>query len=83
MAKVTLKDTLDMSPQERLALADAIYDSLVIKDPADSEVGELTPDFKAFLEQRVRDVEADPDPGRSWQDVKADLQREFPGSPAK
>jgi putative addiction module component (TIGR02574 family) len=58
-------DFSHLSVAERLKLIGAIWDSLDL--PPES------PELLAELERRSEEAEKDPDAGRSWEEIKADL----------
>lgn len=70
MASVSLRDLgLDrLSIEERLQLADAIWDSVV----HDVETSPLPEWQRAELERRLADSAANPDAVRPWGDVEAE-----------
>lgn len=56
-----------LSPAERLALAEALWDSV-----HEAQAGEpINPAVRAELERRVALSEADPSRGESWESVRA------------
>lgn len=63
----TKVDFSHLTPAERLDLIGALWDSL--EPPPES------PQLLAELERRSVEAAADPDGGRSWDDIKADLAR--------
>jgi putative addiction module component (TIGR02574 family) len=63
-------DFSHLSPAERLELISELWDSL---DP--TEAAPISPDLAAELDRRSAEAERDPEAGRSWEDVKADLER--------
>jgi putative addiction module component (TIGR02574 family) len=60
-------DFSQLSVPERLRLIGAIWDSL--EAPSES------PELLAELERRSAEAATDPDGGRTWEEVKADLRR--------
>lgn len=60
-------DFSHLTPAERLDLIGALWDSL--EPPPES------PELLAELERRSVAAAADPDGGRTWQELKADLAR--------
>lgn len=66
MTDTTLLDQVLQLPEaERRALIAAVAESL------DQE--ELSPAVRAILDERVADLDSDPDAGRPWVDVRRDL----------
>jgi putative addiction module component (TIGR02574 family) len=63
-------DISRLSPSERLELLEALWDSL---DP--NEAAPITPELTAELERRSAEAAADPEAGRDWDQIKADLKR--------
>lgn len=62
---------LRLQPNERAALAEAIWDTLAA-EPQEVDV----PDWhKAELDLRLTKYEQNAEPGRSWDEVKRDLRR--------
>jgi putative addiction module component (TIGR02574 family) len=62
-----LAEALQLPPEERERLADAIWDSL----PAEFRSGEFTEEEKAELDKRLAAVKENPSAGYSWEEVKA------------
>ncbi len=62
-------DFSHLTPAERLELISERWDSL------DAEAAPISPELAAELDRRVAEAERDPDGGRSWEDVRADLGR--------
>jgi putative addiction module component (TIGR02574 family) len=69
---VTMKDLgIDqMSPDDRLALVQEIWDSLA----TEADQAPLTDAQRQDLEQRLQAYEANPKRGSSWEEVKTRLQ---------
>lgn len=63
-----------MSAEEKIALINAIEDSLVTEPGND----ELTPELKALLDERLAECEANPDDFVSWDDMKDDWRKRHP-----
>jgi putative addiction module component (TIGR02574 family) len=63
-------DISRLSPKERLELLETLWDSL---EP--SEAAPVTPELAEELERRSAEAAADPEGGRDWSQVKADLKR--------
>jgi putative addiction module component (TIGR02574 family) len=64
--KSLLDDVLTLSPQERLRLLEAVWDSL----SADPSAIELTDAQRQELDERLRRHEENPRQGVSWDEVK-------------
>lgn len=63
-------DFSHLSPVERIELIEALWDSL---DPADA--APITPELAEELERRSEEAEANPEAGRSWDEVHKDLKK--------
>ena len=59
-----------MSISERIALAQAILDSIA----AETEPPELTEDQKREFDRRIADLDANPDNVLSWEEIKAKVR---------
>jgi putative addiction module component (TIGR02574 family) len=66
---IAIGDLGGMSPDERLALARALLDSLEQDVPRTT----LTESQRAELKRRLAEYEANPNAGSCWEDVKARL----------
>ena len=64
-------DFQSLSVPERLSLIDAIWDSI---DEEQLEVT-LTDEQRAELDRRIADMDANPDSGLTWEEVKARLRK--------
>ena len=62
----------DLSSAEKLALVDALWDSLLNEDVS------LTGSQRANLRRRLTEHRFRPDCGQSWEDVKSQLLRDCP-----
>jgi len=60
-------DIQSLSTPERIMLAEQLWDSVREK----SDEIEVTPEQMKLLESRLAALEADGDPGDSWENVKA------------
>lgn len=70
MAKPKI-DFSQLSPSERLDLIGDLWDR---RDPADA--APISPELATELDRRRSgEAERDPEGGRSWDDIKADLER--------
>ena len=72
-ARKILEDALELSAEERSALAAELLATL----PPDS-AEELHPEWLAEIERRARRAIADPDGGESWEDVERRLIARIP-----
>lgn len=59
-----------MPVQERIRLVEIIWDSIA----AVPELIEITPEVRSELELRLREFEANPEAGFSWEHVKENLR---------
>ena len=59
--------------EKRVDLIDAIWDGLAEEGYAPP----ITPELQAELERRLAEAEAHPDDTLTWEQVKADLRRQF------
>jgi len=66
-ARATLKEILTLPEEDRRWLVEEIAASL----PHQEEDFELTPEFKAELNRRLSEHEANPESGIPWQEAKA------------
>ena len=64
-----LAAALKLSPRDRLELIEALWDTL-----SDEDVP-VTPEQRALLDERLADLERNPDAHSSWEEVKARLQQ--------
>lgn len=77
MARVILRDVntellaeaLRLSPADRLQLIEALWDTLSEEDIP------VTPEDRVLLDERLADVERNPDAQSSWSEVKARLEQ--------
>lgn len=70
MNNINIAAILELPVQERIRLVELIWDSVA----AVSDAVEISPAFKAELELRMREFEANPEAGYSWDQVKSRLQ---------
>jgi putative addiction module component (TIGR02574 family) len=68
MNKSLLKELLELTPAERIELAEELWDSI---EPA--EMPPLTTEQKQEIERRYAEHVRNPDRGSSWEDVKTRL----------
>lgn len=66
-----LAEALKLSVDERIELAEAIWDSV---RPSQADLP-LTGDQKVLLEERYAAFKTNPDVGSSWEEVRARLER--------
>jgi putative addiction module component (TIGR02574 family) len=70
MKQVSVAEILELSVQERIRLVELTWESIA----AVQEAVEVTPELKAELELRLKEFEADPEAGYSWEQVKSHLR---------
>lgn len=70
MKQISVAEILELPVQERIRLVELISESIA----AVPEAIDVTPEVKGELEARLREFEADPEAGCSWEQVKAHLQ---------
>jgi putative addiction module component (TIGR02574 family) len=68
MNKSVLKELLELTPAERIELAEDLWDSI---EP--QEMPPLTEEQKQEIERRYAAHVSDPDRGSKWEDVKTRL----------
>jgi putative addiction module component (TIGR02574 family) len=71
MASFSPNDFRSLSVLERLALIEAIWESL--EDQQDE--APLSDEHRALLDERIADMEANPGDGLTWEQLKAKLSR--------
>jgi putative addiction module component (TIGR02574 family) len=71
MSTISLADITKLSVSERIQLVEDIWDSIA----ADSESFPLTDEQRDELDRRLDDLEANPEDGVPWSEVKASLLR--------
>ncbi|HEU4366827.1 MAG TPA: addiction module protein [Methylomirabilota bacterium] len=64
-----LAAALKLSPSERLQLIEALWNTLSEEDIP------VTPEERALLDERLADLERNPDAQSSWPEVKARLEQ--------
>ncbi len=69
MPRVTVSELLHLSPSERIQLAEDLWDSVA----AHPEQVEIPPEQLAELERRLAELDENPEPAESWDQVKARL----------
>ena len=70
MKQLSIAEILELPVQERIRLVELIWESVA----AIPEGVEVSPELKVDLEERLRQFEANPDAGYSWDEVKARLK---------
>lgn len=70
MKQISVAEILELPVQERIRLVELIWESIA----AVPEAVEVTPEIKAELEERLKEFEADPEAGYSWEQVKSHLR---------
>ena len=70
MNHISIADILQLPVQERIRLVELIWDSVA----AIPESVEISPALKAELEVRLKEFEANPEAGYSWDQVKSRLK---------
>jgi putative addiction module component (TIGR02574 family) len=64
-------DFTQLSVPERIQLVEDLWDSVAAETPPLT----LTPDEVAELERRLAELDANPESGIPWEQVKADIER--------
>ena len=70
MNPITISEILELPLQERIHIAELIWESI----RAVPESLEISPELKAELETRLAEFEVNPDAGYSWDEVKSRLK---------
>ncbi|MHB1099535.1 MAG: addiction module protein [Burkholderiales bacterium] len=70
MKQISIADILELPVQERIRLVELIWDSVA----AVPEAIEVSSELRAELESRLREFEANPEEGYSWEQVKSRLE---------
>jgi putative addiction module component (TIGR02574 family) len=70
MKQLPIAEILELPVQERIRLVELIWESVA----AIPEAVKVSPELKVDLEERLRQFEADPEAGYSWDEVKARLK---------
>lgn len=70
MKQFSIAEILELPVQERIRLVELIWESVA----AVPEAMEVTPELKAELEVRLKEFEANPETGYSWEQVRARLK---------
>jgi putative addiction module component (TIGR02574 family) len=72
MSSPLLAEARKLSVAERIELAEAIWDTVA----EEADAIPLSDDLRAELDRRLADMEANPDAGSPWEDVRARLERD-------
>ena len=70
MNNISIADILELPVQERINLVELIWDSVA----AVPEAVEVSPALKAELDARLKEFQANPEAGYSWDQVKSHLK---------
>lgn len=70
MSTISISAILELPVQERIRLVELIWDSVA----AAPEAVEVSPELKVELEARLKEFEASPEAGHSWDEVKSRLK---------
>ena len=70
MKPFSIAEILELPIQERIRLVELIWESVA----AVPEAVKITPELKTELEARLKEFEANPEAGYSWDQVKARLK---------
>ena len=70
MKQVSVAEILELPVQERIRLVELIWESIA----AFPNAVEVTPELKAELEVRLKEFEANPEAGYSWEQVQSHLR---------
>lgn len=70
MKHFSIAEILELPVQERIRVVELIWESVA----AVPEAVEVPAELRADLEKRLRQFEADPDAGYSWDEVRARLK---------
>ena len=65
-------DFSHLTPAERIELAQDLWDSL--EDDQVAEAFPLSDEQRAELDRRLADLDANPDAGRPWEEVEAEIR---------
>ena len=70
MKPLIIAEILELPVQERIRLVELIWESIA----AIPEAVEITPELQADLAARLKEFEANPEAGYSWEQVKSRLK---------
>jgi len=73
MNAALLEEAKRLSVEERIELAEALWDS--IAEDANADVLPIPESHRAELDRRLADFEAHPEAGSPWPEVRARLER--------
>ena len=73
MAKVDLTDILELSVQDRISLAQQIWDSVA----SDPDSIPLSAEQREELERRLEEYRKNPQDGAAWEDVQRRLRSQL------
>jgi putative addiction module component (TIGR02574 family) len=68
MNKALLKELMELSPEERIQLAEDLWDSI-----APEEMPPLTDEQKREIDRRIAEHEKNPERASPWEEVRARL----------
>lgn len=68
-----LEEVLHLTVEQRIELAEAIWDT--IAEDADATALPVSAAHRIELDRRLADLEVDPDAGSSWDEVRGHLER--------
>ena len=71
MSSAVLDEILKLSVEDRIRIAQEIWDSVA----ADEEAVPVTQVQKDELDRRLDDLARNPDAGRSWEEFRSELER--------
>ena len=66
-----LKEALKLPAPDRVELAEALWDSV----QRDTDIFPILPSHLAILEERLRDMEANPEDESTWEEVRNRLEK--------
>jgi len=69
-----LEEAQQLPVEERIELAGAIWDT--VADDADAQALPVPPSHQQELDRRLADLEANPEAGSSWEEVRRRLERQ-------
>ncbi len=67
-----LKELMALPDEEKIILANTLWDSI-----GEENTSELTKEEIEFLDQRLKEFEANPHEGLPWDEVKAKLEEKY------
>lgn len=72
-ADTLIAEAMKLSPQERIRIAEALWEST----PAEDGDFQLTDEQQKEMERRYADYEANPGEGSDWQEVLARIEKQL------